>query len=56
MAYAVEVGAELAAYQPQDTVRVMIDPAGHRFCLYLDTDEPAQRAADGSPGTPHRPV
>ena len=34
--YAVEVGAELAEYQPQKTVRVMLDPAGHPFCLYLD--------------------
>ena len=37
VAYAVEVGAELASYQPQETVRVMLDPAGHPFCLYLDT-------------------
>ena len=34
--YAVEMGAELAEYQPQQTVRVMLDPAGHPFCLYLD--------------------
>ena len=32
--YAVEVGAEQAAFQPQETVRVMLDPAGHPFCLY----------------------
>ena len=37
VAYAVGIGAELAAYQPQETVRVMLDPAGHPFCLYLDT-------------------
>jgi hypothetical protein len=36
VAYAVEVGAEEAAYQPQDRVRVMLDPAGHPFCLYTD--------------------
>jgi hypothetical protein len=36
VAYAVEVGAELADYQPQEKVRVMLDPAGHPFCLYLD--------------------
>jgi predicted enzyme related to lactoylglutathione lyase len=36
VAYAVSVGAEVAAYQPQRTVRVMLDPAGHPFCLYLD--------------------
>ena len=36
VAYAVEVGAEQAEYQPQETVRVMLDPAGHPFCLYTD--------------------
>lgn len=36
VAYAVSVGAELASYQPQQTVRVLLDPAGHPFCLYLD--------------------
>jgi catechol 2,3-dioxygenase-like lactoylglutathione lyase family enzyme len=36
VAHAVEVGAEEAAYQPQETVRVMLDPAGHPFCLYAD--------------------
>jgi catechol 2,3-dioxygenase-like lactoylglutathione lyase family enzyme len=35
VAHAVECGAELASYQPQDDVRVMLDPAGHPFCLYL---------------------
>jgi hypothetical protein len=35
VAYAVECGAELASFQPQDDVRVMLDPAGHPFCLYL---------------------
>ena len=38
VAYAVSVGAEVASFQPQDTVRVMLDPAGHPFCLYLDTE------------------
>lgn len=41
VAYAVGIGAEVAAYQPQETVRVMIDPAGHPFCLYLDPSDPA---------------
>lgn len=36
VAFALECGAELASYQPQETVRVMLDPAGHPFCLYLD--------------------
>jgi catechol 2,3-dioxygenase-like lactoylglutathione lyase family enzyme len=35
--HAVELGARVADFQPQDTVRVMLDPAGHPFCLYLDT-------------------
>ncbi len=37
--HAVASGAELASYQPQETVRVMLDPAGHPFCLYVDTDD-----------------
>ncbi len=32
--HALELGAELAEFQPQDNVRVMLDPAGHPFCLY----------------------
>lgn len=39
VAYAVGIGAEVASYQPQETVRVMLDPAGHPFCLYLDPDD-----------------
>lgn len=35
VAYAEECGAQQAPYQPQDDVRVMLDPAGHPFCLYL---------------------
>ena len=35
---AVGLGATVAGYQPQDDVRVMLDPAGHPFCLYLDPD------------------
>lgn len=30
------LGAELAAFQPQEDVRVMLDPDGHPFCLYQD--------------------
>lgn len=33
---AIALGARLADFQPQDDVRVMLDPAGHPFCLYLD--------------------
>ncbi len=36
VADAVELGAAVADYQPQDDVRVLLDPAGHPFCLYLD--------------------
>ena len=32
---AVGLGAELPAHQPQDNVRVLLDPAGHPFCLYV---------------------
>jgi hypothetical protein len=35
-AHALAVGATLAAYQPQDGVRVFLDPAGHPFCLFVD--------------------
>ena len=35
VAHAVECGAELADFQPQERVRVLLDPAGHPFCLYL---------------------
>ena len=35
VAWATEAGAALAGYQPQDDVRVMIDPAGHPFCFFV---------------------
>jgi len=38
VAHARGAGAVLAEHQPQDDVRVLLDPAGHPFCLYLDTD------------------
>lgn len=34
VARATELGARLADFQPQDEVRVMLDPAGHPFCLF----------------------
>jgi Glyoxalase-like domain len=34
-AHAVAAGAVLAEYQPQDKVRVYLDPAGHPFCLWV---------------------
>jgi hypothetical protein len=33
---AIELGARLADFQPQEDIRVMLDPDGHPFCLYLD--------------------
>ena len=35
VAHAVAQGATLASFQPQDDVRVCLDPAGHPFCLFL---------------------
>ncbi|EWM66768.1 MULTISPECIES: VOC family protein [Micromonospora] len=35
VAYAVSVGATLPDFQPQDDVRVLLDPDGHPFCFYL---------------------
>jgi catechol 2,3-dioxygenase-like lactoylglutathione lyase family enzyme len=35
VARAVAEGARLAAYQPQDDVRVLFDPSGHPFCLWV---------------------
>jgi len=32
----VGLGATLAEFQPQEDVRVLLDPAGHPFCLYFD--------------------
>ena len=34
VAHALSLGAELPEHQPQDNVRVLLDPAGHPFCLY----------------------
>ena len=34
VAHAVDLGAELPEHQPQENVRVLLDPAGHPFCLY----------------------
>jgi len=31
---AIELGATLMPWQPQDDVRVMADPDGHIFCLF----------------------
>ncbi|MEU8353883.1 VOC family protein [Streptomyces sp. NPDC048845] len=38
-ARATSLGATTADFQPQDDVRVLLDPAGHPFCLF--TNPPA---------------
>ncbi|MEJ7707659.1 MAG: VOC family protein [Nocardioidaceae bacterium] len=34
VAHALELGAEQAEHQPQTDMQVLLDPAGHAFCLY----------------------
>ena len=34
-AYAQRIGAVLPDFQPQEHVRVLLDPAGHPFCLWI---------------------
>jgi catechol 2,3-dioxygenase-like lactoylglutathione lyase family enzyme len=34
VAWALKAGAKPADHQPQEHVRVMLDPAGHPFCLF----------------------
>jgi len=36
VSWATAQGATLAEHQPQDNVRVMLDPEGHPFCLFTD--------------------
>jgi predicted enzyme related to lactoylglutathione lyase len=36
VAEAVALGARLVEHQPNEQVRVLLDPAGHPFCLCLD--------------------
>ncbi len=38
VADAVALGATVADFQPQDHVRVLLDPAGRPFCLCLDDE------------------
>src|SRR3954447_15145357 len=33
--HAESLGARVAEFQPQDDVRVLIDPVGHPFCLWV---------------------
>jgi predicted enzyme related to lactoylglutathione lyase len=34
VAWSIDAGATAAEYQPQQNVKVMLDPAGHPFCLF----------------------
>jgi catechol 2,3-dioxygenase-like lactoylglutathione lyase family enzyme len=36
VAHALDAGATLAEFQPQEHVRVLLDPVGHPFCLYVN--------------------
>lgn len=36
VAFAESLGAKQAEFQPQDDIRVMVDPGGHLFCLFAD--------------------
>lgn len=38
VAWAEDCGAERAAHQPQEGLVVMLDPAGHPFCLFRVAD------------------
>ena len=39
--HALVLGATLTDFQPQDDVRVLCDPAGHPFCLFVPTGSSA---------------
>jgi len=36
VAHAVYAGASLPDFQPRDDLRILLDPAGHPFCLFTD--------------------
>jgi predicted enzyme related to lactoylglutathione lyase len=38
VADAVALGARVATFQPQDNIRVLLDPAGHPFCLCRENE------------------
>ncbi|GGY98673.1 VOC family protein [Streptomyces poonensis] len=44
--HALALGATLADLQPQDDVRVLYDPVGHPFCLWVPTGPGARPASD----------
>jgi hypothetical protein len=53
-AWAIAQGASLAEHQPQPSVRVMLDPEGHPFCLF--PDETLTAAFDESGDTAQPPL
>jgi Glyoxalase-like domain len=48
VAWAVEAGATLASYQPQEHVRALLDPAGHPLCLFQGAVGPPREDAPGA--------
>jgi len=36
LAHALAAGARLAEYQPRSDLRILLDPAGHPFCLFVE--------------------
>ncbi|MEW2307574.1 VOC family protein [Streptomyces sp. NPDC006864] len=42
VAHAVAEGARPADFQPQHDVRVLFDPAGHPFCLFVNEEAPGE--------------
>ncbi|MFJ5213295.1 VOC family protein [Streptomyces sp. NPDC088354] len=48
VADAIALGASPAGHQPQENVRVLLDPAGHPFCLCKEADEAGGVVQDGS--------
>ncbi|MGW9247273.1 VOC family protein [Streptomyces sp. S063] len=45
VAHAVAEGATPAEFQPQRDVRVMFDPVGHPFCLFVNEEAPGEPPA-----------
>ncbi|AVH57962.1 MULTISPECIES: VOC family protein [Streptomyces] len=52
-ARALSEGARLADFQPQEDVRVMLDPAGHPFCLWVHTHQSRRRRKNHPHEPPH---
>lgn len=46
--HALALGATVADFQPQADVRVLCDPEGHPFCLFVRTGSSAEQTGSGS--------